>query len=319
MSLALPLCNAWLTRTIAESRVLSRISALGVNAREMPAQQNAIRRLRLNEWTEQVTRWIDMDVWAEGAAPVDEEELVGRCCYAGLDLARVNDLSSLALVFPPQHEGEAVKIIWRHWCPQDDILRRSRRDRAPYTIWRDQGLLMATEGNTTDFKFIEAEILALAARFVVTELAYDRTFAGEIVRNLQDEGLSLVEFGQGFLSMGPASAEFLRLLIGRELQHGGNPIATWCASNVSVRKDPAGNEKPDKERSTEKIDAIVAAVMAVGRMQAGGQGARSVYESIAAAAAAFRKESGNTTGAASLRGIGDGWGQFGDSWDQFDD
>ena len=190
--------------------------------------------------------------------------------------------------------------------------RRSRRDRAPCTIWRDQGLLMATEGNTTDFKFIEAEILALASRFVVTELAYDRTFAGEIVRNLQDEGLSLVEFGQGFLSMGPASAEFLRLLIGRELQHGGNPIATWCASNVSVRKDPAGNEKPDKERSTEKIDAIVAAVMAVGRMQAGGQGARSVYESIASAAAAFRKESGNTTGAASLRGIGDGWGQFGD-------
>jgi phage terminase large subunit-like protein len=247
-------------------------------AREMPAQQNAIRRLRLNEWTEQVTRWIDMDVWADGAAPIDEEELVGRSCYAGLDLARVNDLSSLALVFPPRDAGEAVKIIWRHWCPEDDILRRSRRDRAPYTIWRDQGLLMATEGNTTDFKFIEAEILALASRFVVTELPYDRTFAGEIVRNLQDEGLPLVEFGQGFLSMGPAAAEFLRLLIGRELRHGGNPIATWCASNVSVRKDPAGNEKPDKERSTEKIDAIVAAVMAVGRMQADGQGARSVYE-----------------------------------------
>jgi hypothetical protein len=100
---------------------------------------------------------------------------------------------------------------------------------------------------------------------------------------------------------------------------GGNPIATWCASNVSVRKDPAGNEKPDKERSTEKIDAIVAAAMAVGRMQAGGQGARSVYESIASAAAAFRNESGNTTGAASLRGIGDGWGQFGNNWDQFGD
>jgi phage terminase large subunit-like protein len=133
----------------------------------------------------------------------DEEELAGRRCFAGLDLGRVNDLSSLALVFPPQEAGEAVKIIWRHWCPQEDILRRSRRDRAPYPLWRDQGLLIATEGNTTDFKFIEAEILELAARFVATELAYDRTFAGEIVRNLQDEGLSLVEFGQGFLSMGP--------------------------------------------------------------------------------------------------------------------
>jgi phage terminase large subunit-like protein len=138
-------------------------------------------------------------------------------------------------------------------------------------------LLIATEGNTTDFKFNEAEILELASRFELMELAYDRTFAGEIVRNLQVEGLSLVEFGQGFLSMGPAAAEFPRLLIGRELQYGGNPIATWCASNVTVRKDPAGNEKPDKERSTEKIDAIFAAVMAVGRMQVGGEGARPVY------------------------------------------
>ncbi len=245
-------------------------------AREMPAQQNAIRRLRLNEWTEQATRWIDMGVWADGAALFDEDDLDGRSCYAGLDLARVNDLSSLALVFPPERPGETIKVIWRHWCPEEDILRRARRDRAPYTVWRDQGWLVATEGNTTDFRFIEAEILALASRFNLMEVAYDRTFAGELVRNLQDEGLAMVEFGQGFISMGPAAAEFMRLLIGRELQHGGNPVATWCASNVTVRRDPAGNEKPDKERSTERIDAIVAAIMAVGRLQAGEGG--SVYE-----------------------------------------
>ncbi len=245
-------------------------------AREMPAQQNAIRRLRLNEWTEQATRWIDMGVWGEGAAPIDEEELIGRSCYGGLDLARVNDLSSLALVFPPEQPGEKVKVIWRHWCPAEDILRRVRRDRAPYTIWRDQGFLVATEGNTTDFKFLEAEILELATKFNILEIAYDRTFAGELVRNLQDEGITMVEFGQGFISMGPAAAEFMRLLIGRELRHGGNPVATWCASNVAVRRDPAGNEKPDKERSTERIDAVVAAIMAVGRLQTA-QGI-SIYE-----------------------------------------
>ena len=241
-------------------------------AREMPAQQNAIRRLRLNQWTEQVTRWIDMQVWADGAEAFDEEDLIGRSCYGGLDLARVNDLSSLALVFPPETEGETVKVIWRHWCPEDDILRRSRRDRAPYTVWRDQGWLVATEGNTTDFRFIEAEVLDLARRFNILDVAYDRTFAGELVRNLQDEGINMVEFGQGFISMGPAAAEFMRLLIGRELQHGGNPVATWCSSNVTVRRDPAGNEKPDKERSTERIDAVVAAVMAVGRLQVGDDG-----------------------------------------------
>lgn len=245
-------------------------------AREMPAQQNAIRRLRLNEWTEQVTRWIDMGVWADGAEPFDEDDLVGRTCYGGLDLARVNDLSSLALVFPPEQPGETVKVVWRHWCPEDDILRRARRDRAPYTVWRDQGWLVATEGNTTDFRFIEAEILDLTTRFNILEVAYDRTFAGELVRNLQDEGVAMVEFGQGFISMGPAAAEFMRLLIGREMQHGGNPVATWCASNVTVRRDPAGNEKPDKERSTERIDGVVAAIMAVGRLQVATGG--SVYE-----------------------------------------
>ncbi|MDE2030166.1 MAG: terminase large subunit [Alphaproteobacteria bacterium] len=245
-------------------------------AREMPAQQNAIRRLRLNEWTEQATRWIDMGVWADGSTSFNEDELVGRTCYGGLDLARVNDLSSLALVFPPEQPHEKTKIIWRHWCPQEDILRRVRRDRAPYTHWRDQGYLIATEGNTTDFQFLEAEILELATRFNILEIAYDRTFAGELVRNLQDEGISMVEFGQGFISMGPAAAEFMRLLIGRLLQHGGNPVATWCASNVTVRRDPAGNEKPDKERSTERIDAIVAAIMAVGRLQTAQGG--SVYE-----------------------------------------
>lgn len=234
-------------------------------ARELPSRQNAIRRLRLNEWTQQLVRWINMEVWAQGRAPIDAKTLIGRRCYAGLDLARINDLSSLALLFPPAEDGERWKVLWRHWCPADDIEQRSRRDRAPYEVWRDQGHLIATEGNTTDFKFVEAEILDLASSYDIIEVAFDRTFAGEIVRNLADEGMTVVEFGQGFLSMGPAAAEFTRKLLARELQHGGDPVADWCASNVTVRTDPAGNQKPDKERSIERIDPIVALIMAVGR------------------------------------------------------
>ncbi len=234
-------------------------------AQSMPSRQNSIRRLRLNQWTQQLVRWIPMDVWARGSDPIEAEALKGRRCIAALDLARVNDLSSLALLFPPAEDGERWKVLWRHWCPGDDIEERSKRDRAPYAVWRDQGHLIATEGNTTDFKFVEAEILRLATIYDIQELAFDRTFAGEIVRNLQDEGMTLVEFGQGFLSMGPASAEFIRKLLAGELQHGGDPVADWCASNVTVRKDPAGNEKPDKERSIERIDPIVALIMAVGR------------------------------------------------------
>ena len=267
-------------------------------AREMPAQQNAIRRLRLNEWTEQVTRWLDMGVWAEGglapetsgATIAAEMErlgrlLAGRECYGGLDLARVNDLSAFMLLFPPTRDpalgGLAQKwiVLSRFWVPEEDILRRARRDRVPYDVWRDQGFLTATPGNATDFAFIEAEIIALAGRFDLRELAYDRTFAGEIVQHLQDEGINLVQFGQGFLSMAAPTAELERLAVSRLLWHGGHPVLRWNASNVAVRHDPAGNIKPDKERSSERIDGIVALCNALGRAMLRDESAgRSVYQ-----------------------------------------
>ena len=263
-------------------------------AREMPAQQNAIRRLRLNEWTEQVTRWLDMEVWDEGGPPRGTnpaavkvglealaELLAGRECYGGLDLARVNDLSALVLLFPPTGEGDLPDkwiALCRFWVPEEDILRRARRDRVPYDVWRAQGFLVATPGNATDFAFIEQEILELAARFDLRELAYDRTFAGEIVQSLQDEGLNLVQFGQGFLSLAAPTAELECLSVSRALWHGGHPVLRWNASNVAVRQDPAGNIKPDKERSTERIDGISALVNALGRAMQRGESERSVYE-----------------------------------------
>jgi phage terminase large subunit-like protein len=253
-------------------------------AKEMPAQQNAIRRLRLNEWTEQVTRWLDMAVWAEGGPPADTDwrevkadldeiqtQLAGRQCYGGLDLARVNDLSAFVLLFPPAEDtplGEIGKrwiVLARFWVPEEDILRRSKRDRVPYDVWRDQGFLTATPGNATDFAFIEREILELAGKFDIQEIGYDRTFAGEIVTNLQDNDLQLVQFGQGFLSLAAPTAELERLVISRALWHGGHPVLRWNASNVAVRQDPAGNIKPDKERSNERIDGISALVNALGR------------------------------------------------------
>lgn len=261
-------------------------------AREMPAQQNAIRRLRLNQWTEQVTRWLDMEVWDEGGPPKGTapaavkaemdalaERLRSQQCYGGLDLARVNDLSALVLLFPPTGLlGGKWITLCRFWVPEEDILRRSRRDRVPYELWRDQGWLAATPGNTTDYAFIEQEILDLAACYDLRELAFDRTFAGEIVQNLQDEGLTMVQYGQGFLSLAAPTAELERLSVSRSLWHGGHPVLRWNASNVAVRQDPAGNIKPDKERSTERIDGISALVNALGRAMLRGEAERSVYE-----------------------------------------
>jgi phage terminase large subunit-like protein len=234
-------------------------------AQGMPGKQNVVRRLNFCEWTEQDTRWLDMALWDSGSKAIAVEQLRGRKCYGGLDLGRVNDLTSLCLVFPPLVDGEPTVAIWRHWCPKDDIAVRSKRDRAPYDVWAREGLLIATEGNATDFAFVEAEILELAGAYEIVEIAYDRTFAGEIVQNLMSEGLTMVPFGQGFLSMGAPTAEIHRKLLAGELQHGGDPVARWAASNVTVLTDPAGNIKPDKQRSTERIDPIVALIMADGR------------------------------------------------------
>ena len=266
-------------------------------ALEMPAQQNAIRRLRLNEWTEQLTRWLDMSMWAEGGPPHDtalrevksdldelEVRLAGQRCYGGLDLARVNDLSAFVPLFPPTGDprhGEIGKrwvVLARFWVPEDDILSRARRDRVPYDVWRDRGFLSATPGNATDFAFIEREIVDLAGRFDIQEIGFDRTFAGEIVTNLQDHGLDLVQFGQGFLSLAAPTAELERLVISRSLWHGGHPVLRWNASNVAVRQDPAGNIKPDKERSRERIDRISALFNALGRAMLQDQkGGRTIY------------------------------------------
>jgi phage terminase large subunit-like protein len=240
-----------------------------------------------------------MGVWEEGGLPATtdwrivkheleelEGKLLGRECYGGLDLARVNDLSAFVLLFPPTLDDDlgtlADKwiVLCRFWIPEDDILRRVRRDRVPYDVWRDQGFLTATPGNATDFAFVEKEIIELASRYDLRELSYDRTFAGEIVQHLQDEGLNLVQFGQGFLSMAAPTAELERLSVSRSLWHGGHPVLRWNASNVAVRHDPAGNIKPDKERSSERIDGIVAICNALGRALSRDVNAgRSVYES----------------------------------------
>lgn len=231
----------------------------------MPAKQNIVRRLNFCEWTEQDERWLDMALWDKGSTPIDTAALRGRSCFGGLDLAKVNDLSSLCLVFPPVTAGEPTVALWRHWIPRDDITERVKKDRVPYDVWVREGRIIATAGNATDYAFIESEILELAGLYDIKEIAYDRTFAGEIVQHLMAEGLTMVPFGQGFLSMGAPTAEIHRKLLAGDLQHGGEPVARWAAGNVTVAMDPAGNVKPDKQRSTERIDPIVALIMADGR------------------------------------------------------
>lgn len=234
-------------------------------AKRGPADENNFRRLRLNQWVRQDVRWLRMSDWDASAGQIEEADLEGRVCYAGLDLASTADLAAFSLVFPPEDEGAAHRTLHRFWCPEDGIRERSTRDRAPYMDWAALGLLTATPGNVADYARIRADILELSKRFNIREIAYDRWGALQIVQELEAEGLTVFPFGQGFASMGAPTKEFEKLIRGGKLWHGGHPILRWMADNVTVRMDPAGNIKPDKAKSTEKIDGIVSTIMALDR------------------------------------------------------
>lgn len=250
-------------------------------AREMPAYQNTFRRLYLNQWTQQATRWIDLSLWDENGGEVDERRLAGRTCYGGLDLAAVSDLTAWAMVFPHDDDPDALDIVCRFWCPERRLNDSSNRYRDQYRQWAREGWLTVTPGDATDYAYVREQILRDATTYQVVDMNVDRLFqAHQLASELANEGLTVFGMGQGFLSMAAPVAEFHRRLLNRKLNHGGNPVLRWMADGVVVRQDPAGNLKPDKATSQSKIDGIVATVMALDRaMRHQGGQRRSVYES----------------------------------------
>ncbi len=244
-------------RSIEEMRIAAN------RAKAIPAQQNTFRRLYLNQWTEQAERWIDMSTWDLAAAAVDRESLRGRSCYLGLDLASTRDITALVAVFPDEDGGFDV-LPW-FWVPEDALHARSNRDRAPYDQWKEDGYLFTTAGNVCDYDVIREFIRELADEFEIREIAFDRWGATQLVTQLQGDGANCVPIGQGFASLSAPTKELEKLVLSGDLRHGAHPILRWMAGNVAVEQDPAGNVKPSKKKSTERIDGIVALVMALDR------------------------------------------------------
>jgi phage terminase large subunit-like protein len=149
------------------------------------------------------------------------------------------------------------------WCPQEGIRKRSLRDAVPYDAWVRDGFITATPGPTIDYQSIRAKINALATRYRIRAIAYDPWNATTLVKELTDDGISMIPVRQGFISMNAPTKEFERRLLAGEINHGGNPVLRWMADNVSIKTDPAGNMKPDKESSSDRIDGIVASIMAL--------------------------------------------------------
>ena len=246
-------------------------------AQETPADENQFRQLRLNQWVKQSVRWMPMDKWDECGGVVDPYALEGRACYAGLDLSSTSDLTALVLVFPPISEDEPYIALPFFWLPEETLSLRVRRDHVPYDQWARRGFIQTTEGNVVHYGFIERFICELGERYDIREIAHDRWNATMMVQTLEDDGFTMVPFGQGFKDMSPPTKELMRIVLEHRLCHGGHPVLRWNMDNAFVRTDPAGNLKLDKEKSTEKVDGAVALVMALDRAMKNLNGGDSVY------------------------------------------
>lgn len=249
---------------LGDFRSLEDMRTLAARAQEIPAQENTFRRLYLNQWTEQAERWISLPAWDACRVPVARASLAGRRCYVGMDLSTTTDLTALVAVFPDE---KGFDVLARFFVPAERIRERSLRDHVPYDEWARQGLLTSTPGAVVDYDAIRAVLAGWAAEFSLQMVGFDPWNATDLVTRLQSQdGLVCVSMRQGFASLSAPTKSLEQAILGHRLRQDGDPVLRWNVGNVAVESDPAGNLKPSKTKSTERIDGVVALIMAVDLM-----------------------------------------------------
>lgn len=244
------------------SKSVKDMADLWTTAQSIRTDMTDFLTYQLNVLVGSTDAWLDVSKWREcGKEPVDADALIGQRCYAGLDLALVNDLSALLLVFP---DIEPMPVLAYFWCPEEDIRKRSKDDKVPYDQWARDGYITATPGNATDFAFIKSKILEVCGRYDVRELLYDRALAQPMVQELIEEEVNCVGYGQGYLSQNNSLREIERRVTSGGLSHGGHPILDWNATNARVMRDPANGIKLYKKDPRKRIDGLAALSNAFG-------------------------------------------------------
>jgi phage terminase large subunit-like protein len=249
---------------------------LAREATERPGDREAFRQLHLNIWLDYSSDpFVDMATYDCGATPIDFEALRDRPCWLGVDLSSNRDLTAIVAAWRDDDGGYVVRPWF--FCPADNLRSRADLDGVPYPAWADDGYILPTPGNVVDFRAVEDHIRALCKDFDVREIAFDPHLARNMLSNLAEDGFPAVEMRQGWVTMAPAIKELERAIVGRKLQHGGNPVLRWHFDNIAAETDKAGNKSFHKDKNRDRIDGAVACAMAVGRASFGDSG-RSVYD-----------------------------------------
>lgn len=240
-----------------------------IEAQAEPRKEAAFRRYRLNQWTNQSTRWITLDLWdANNAHPIDRAALKGAASYGGLDVGSISDMTAFAVLSQCPHDPDALDVTLRLWIPEETLNDPKNRNADVYRIWHREGFLSTTPGTSTDYDRVEADVIADAQHFNLRGIAIDRLFQGQQIENhLTDAGLAVTAIGMGWVSQAPPLREFERLLLAKKIHHGGHPVLRWMADNVEVKTDadgkPAKIVKPNHHMDPRKVDGIQAVVNAI--------------------------------------------------------
>ena len=259
------------------SKKLDTMRSDARRAMQSPRLENSFKAYHLNIWSEQAVRWLPIDMvddkgrrfgWNHCAGDTgwkdQEHELTGLRCFSGIDLSSINDLTSLVHWFPVQDGLELPAVLARFFKPEDLIKEHSKRDKLPYERWVRDDALMATSGKVVDYAFLEQVLFDDAVKFEIQNIGADPYNATQTVIEIQQEGVPVDFFRQGFLSLSPPSKELERLVMSNGLHHGNHPILSRHAKMVAVETDAAGNIKPTKAKSSQRIDGIAALVNAIG-------------------------------------------------------
>lgn len=273
------------------SPTLQYVRLEAAKAKGNPRAESRFKRYHLNIWVDAETRWLPKEKWDACAGARDgwkhyPETLLGRTAFAAFDVSSTRDVTALVLVFPPNDEDPKYRVLCRFWVPEDTLEQRVRDDRVDYDKWRrmlghNGGPAMEiTPGDYVDQNYVMRAILEANGLYDLVKIGYDPWNSGKLIADLEEEGLDatkLVLMRQGIQTLGEPSKHFERLVFKGDFDHGNHPVLRWMALNTVIRRDENENFAPAKKRSPEKIDGIVASVMAVGLACAGDDGESGSY------------------------------------------
>ena len=235
-------------------------------AKNQPSFENEFKRLYLNMQTQQDKRWLSISDWDKGNKPFNVEDLYGKECYGGLDMSSTTDLTSFTLFFPSPMKKDEHYVVSYNFLPNDNLRKKELQDKIQYSLFKDKGYLITTEGNIVDEGFVENKVLECSKLFNIRSIGYDSWQANAISSKLFNVwGLPMCSVSQGYAVMNGACRNLESMVVSGNLVHGGNPLLRWMAGNVAIQSDNNNNIRPVKAKSTGRIDGIVALLMGIAR------------------------------------------------------